>query len=285
MHFDKIKFDGSRVELEYKEELPAGGERDVQDHGKDPSPKFKTALQAFTSFVLWVHSFPADMADRIEIRGVTIKRPDDAPRGIVVTALLKCPHARNSTSTLNTPYVAEPPDGYNGEMNGLLSLAVRDFIDTLEHEAELYQAGERGEQITLALGVSENSKAFADRSAAAETRTTRRGKKPDGPAQVPGVGLVMNPNAVIEDITDDMVRQLLLTVERDVPIDAIARWTSSERSASIVWAKMQQKKLTSSLKPLEEMPAEPVVIKASATMPLGIASSKPAATPTPRTVQ
>jgi hypothetical protein len=268
MQFEKITFDGKQVELHYREPLEAGGEETKCAHGKNPSPAFKAALQSFTSYVLWVHSWPAEMGERLEIRGVSIKRPDDAPRGIVVTALLKCPHARNSTSTINSPYVAEPPQGYNGEMTGLLSIAVRELIDALEERATDFRDGERGEQIPLALGESENTKAFADRSAAAEGTSTRKPKKAKG--FIPGVGMVVNADAPIEDITDDMVRQLLMMVERDVPVDAITSWASSERTSAIAWARMEQRRLAGALKPAElaAMPKEPNVIKASATMPL-----------------
>lgn len=282
MHFDKIKFDGSTVENDYEEPLQGGGTKMTTDHGKNPSPAFKAALQAFSSFVLWVHSWPADMGDRLEVRGVTIKRSDDKPRGVIVTAVLKCPHARNSTSTINTPYLAEPPENYNGSGDGFVPLAVRDLIDALEARATEFHDGERGDQIPLALGASENTKAFADRSAAAEGKSTRKPKKNDF---VPGVGEIMNPDAVVADITDEQVRQLLMMVERDVPVDAIHTWVSSERNAAIAWATAQQKRLAGSLKPAEiaAMPKEPPVIKASATMPLGLA--KPASSTTSRTVQ
>jgi hypothetical protein len=67
-----------------------------------------------------------------------------------------------------------------------------------------------------------------------------------------------------------MVRQLLMMVERDVPVDAITSWASSERTSAIAWARMEQRRLAGALKPAElaAMPKEPNVIKASATMPL-----------------
>lgn len=269
MQFEKITFDGKQVELHYREPLEAGGEETKCAHGKNPSPAFKAALQSFTSYVLWVHSWPAEMGERLEIRGVSIKRPDDAPRGIVVTALLKCPHARNSTSTINSPYVAEPPEGYNGEMTGLLSIAVRELIDALEERATEFRDGERGEQIPLALGESENTKAFADRSAAAETKSTRKPKKASD--QKPGVGLVINPGAT-EVLDDNALRQLLGSVDRDVPPDAIARFTSSERSMAATWAIARQRELTRSLKPDETVPEEPACVSSTATLPLSAES-------------
>lgn len=255
MEFDKIHFDGKRVAAEYKVGLPNGGAEDRQAHGTDPTPAFKSAFAAFKPFVIWVHSWPPDMAERLEVRGVSIKRPDDEPRGINVTALLTCPHARNSTSTINTPYLAEPPANYTGVGTGFLSAEVIGYVDELETQASLFiEKGERGEQTALELGV--------DGGAA---KPKRGGKKKD--AVVLGVGTVVNPDAT-EVVDDEVLRQLLLTVERDVPIDAIATWGSSDRSRAIEWAKARQLEILNSLKADERVPAEPACLLASATLPL-----------------
>ncbi len=266
MQFDKIRFDGANVELEWKEPLQGGGERDVSDRGKDPTPAFKAALHAFRGYVVWVHSWPEEILERVEVRGVTIKRPDDAPRGIVVTATLKCPRARNSTSTVNTPYLAEPPAGFAGERTGFLPEMIGVLVDDLENEASLYQSGERGEQTTLALG-DENIKQANDRMAAAEVASTRKPKgKKKGAAFVPGVGEVANPDAT-EPVTNDSLRQLLLSVERDVPIDAIALWSSSERDAAFYWATASQRAIVGQVTK-NDVPEEPECVKRDATLPL-----------------
>lgn len=269
MQFDKIRFDGKLVELEYKMPLPGGGGEDRQAHGEGPGPTFKQALAAFTSYVIWVHSWPADIAERIEVRGVAIKRPDDAPRGITVTGLLKCPHARNSTSTFNTPYLAQPPENYSGDGNGFLSAAVIGFVDELEEEATRFKEGER-EQTSLPLGEAEpsdNTKEFNARSAAAEGATTRKPKGKKKPKDfVPGVGDVVNANAT-EVLDNDGIRQLLLTVERDVPVDAIATWVSSERSLATDWAHARLKEMVGQLEDIF-VPTEPACVIKAATLPL-----------------
>lgn len=272
MSFDKIRFDGANVELDYKEPLPGGGERDVTDTGKDPSPAFKHALQAFASYVAWIHSWPDSTVDRLDVRGVTIKRPDDQPRGIIVTALLKCSRARNSTSTINTPYLAEPPENYSGDRTGFLSEAVVGFIDDLEARATEYQNGERGEQTQLPLGDSENSKAAGERMAAAEVGSTRKpkgkGAKKNGkPPRQADIGVSVVVNEPGEQLDDSALRQLLLSVERDLPIDAVALFTSSERDAAQAWANARLKEMVGQLD-AATVPREPDVVIKFATLPL-----------------
>jgi hypothetical protein len=270
MAFDKIRFDGANVELDYKEPLTGGGERDVTDTGKDPSPAFKRALQAFASYVVWIHSWPDTMVDRLDIRGVTIKRPDDAPRGIIVTALLKCPRARNSTSTINTPYLAQPPENYSGDRTGFLSEAVVGFIDDLEARATEYQNGERGEQTQLPLGDSENSKAAGERMANAEVASTRKpkGKGKNGkPPRQADTGVAIVANEAGEPLDENALRQLLLSVDRDVPVDAIGIWTSSERDAAQRWGEARQKEMTGELA-TDLVPREPEAVIKYATLPL-----------------
>lgn len=269
MEFDKVRYDGANVELLYKEALEPSGHRDSADHGKDPTPAFKAALQAFSGYVAWVHQWPETIVDRIEIRQVTIKRPDDAPRGITVTALLKCPRAHNSTSTVNTPYLSEPPADYSGDRKGFLPESTVALINELEARAKEYHDGERGEQTALPLGDSANTKAANERMASAEVASTRapkgRGSK-KGKDFIPGVGDVANPDAT-EPLTDDNLRQLLLSVERDIPIDAISAWASTERDDAARWAMATQKLHIGEIKK-SDVPKEPACVKRNATLPL-----------------
>lgn len=267
MEFDKIRFDGKTVELEYTERTSGGAEAKVAEHGDDPTPAFKAALQAFVGYVVWVISAPEAWAETITVRGVSIKRHEDQPRGIVVTAVRQCLRARNGTMLINTPFLTERPEGGTGEGAGFLPDHVPALIDDLENEAALYHGGERGEQTSLELETSENTKQFNDNAAAAEVKSTRKPRSKKGKDFIPGVGDVANPDAT-EVLTDEKLRQLLLMVERDVPIDAIATWTSSDRSASETWARARQRELAGSAKPDETVPDEPACVKASATLPL-----------------
>ncbi len=264
MDFDKIRCDGTNVELDYTQSTN-GTTSTVQEKGKDPTTALKAALQAFAGYANWVLSGPESWDPSIAVRAVTIKRDEDEPRGIVVTILKTCQRARNATATINTPFLTEKPVGGTGAGHGFLPEHVPTLIDALEEAAEAYHAGERGDQI--ALGLSDNSKQASERMAAASAGATRKpktSKKKDADYTVLGTDPVLNPdsNAVL---TDDQVRQLLLTVERDIPADAIPTWTSSERAAAIAWGRARQRELVGSLKPDEKMPAEPPVLLRSAT--------------------
>ncbi len=263
MEFDKIRFDGANVELLYQEALESEGKRDCADHGKNPTPAFKSALQAFSGYVAWIHNWPEDTASRIDVRQVTIKRPDDAPRGITVTALLKCPRARNSTSTLNTPYLSEPPANYSGDRSGFLPESTVTLIDELEAQAQEYHNGERGEQTSLPLGDSQNTKNADQKMAEAEVTSTRKPKGRNGKMR----GKQSSEPTPISDLTDVGVRQLLASVDRDVPIEAITAASVKDRSEAIRWAECRQKEITGQLEDVF-MPTEPEWLIRAATPPL-----------------
>jgi hypothetical protein len=274
MEFDRIFFNGKQVELDYSEATAGGAKAVVKEQGTEPSPKFKSALQAFATYVGWVISAPESWADSITVRGVSIKRHDDQPRGIVVTALRPCQRARNGTMLINTPYLHEAPPEYAGDYTGLLPKYIPELIDDLEEAATLYHEGERGEQMNLNLPASENAKAVNERMAGAEVASTRKPRaKKDPNAHTPAIHQVQNPDAT-EILTNDRLRQLLLTVERDVPVDAIALWTSSERSLAEAWGRARQKELAGEYEKLapeargKMVPAEPACVIKYATLPL-----------------
>src|SRR5262245_20710225 len=128
MQFDRIWLAGTRVELDYAE-ATQGATKDVTEKGEDPTIALKAALAAFSGYANWVISGPEAWADDIHIRGVTIKRHDDEPRGIVVTALKKCTRARGATMTINTPFMTERPPGGSGDGTGFLPDYVAVLID------------------------------------------------------------------------------------------------------------------------------------------------------------
>ena len=273
MQFEKIRFDGKTVELDYSESTPGGSTIVVEERGTDPSPAFKAALRAFASYVVWVISGPESWAETLDVRGVTIKRPDDGEFGIIVTAIHPCPRARNGTHLINTPFLAAAPEGHEGLGSGFLPSHVPALVDELEMQATAFHDGEHGEQISLGLPASENTKAVNQRMADAEVASTRKpkGRKGKGKEHIPGVGTVINPDAV-ELIGDDALRMLLGMVDRDVPVDAIAAWTSSERSQAVTWARARQQELLGRFAQLSEeeraemVPPEPACVQAAATL-------------------
>lgn len=266
MEFNKVVLNDGAVELHYDDFGEKKSGLAVVEKGEDPQPTLGSALRAFKPFVLWALSAPESWGDTVEVRAVTIKRPEDEPRGIVVSCVKRCPRARNGVAAFNTPYLSEHPSG--ADSPGFLPGYVPALIDALEQAAEKYHQGARGEQTDL----SDNSKDFAERAASASAKSTRKpkgGKKGDEVvAHNPGVGMVWNPDSTEPPLDDNGLRQLLLMVERDVPIDAIARWTSSERAAAQQWGSARQQELAGT--PKVKVPTEPPCLARDATLPLPV---------------
>jgi hypothetical protein len=63
------------------------------------------------------------------------------------------------------------------------------------------------------------------------------------------------------------LRQELLQVERDVPVDAIAGWTDDERQHAHAWAAVRLEEMLGNLRS-NSTKLEPECVQRSATMPL-----------------
>jgi hypothetical protein len=87
---------------------------------------------------------------------------------------------------------------------------------------------------------------------------------------------VMNRNKTAP-LTDPELRKLLLSVDRDVPEDALALWTSSERDRVQYWAERKLASMAGTPVALEDL-VEPDTVLKYATPGLGSdgwADSKP----------
>jgi hypothetical protein len=272
VRFTTIRYDGDTVSLKWEDTKGDAIDKHDWSCAEPPTPAFKASLAAFSSFVVGLIEAPAEWAEGLEIRQLALsEEKKTASRGLVVTALRKVSNAKGRTLLLNSPYMAEPPIGYNGPLDGYLSSAVLTLIEDAEAHAEAFRNGERGEQIDMNLPESENTKAVNQRMADAEVSSTRKpGKKKDA---IAGVGTVFNPDST-ELLDDAGLRQLLGSVDRDVPVDAIARFTSSERSLAEAWGRARQKEMTGQFDKLTAkerklaVPAEPECVQKSATLPL-----------------
>ena len=269
MIYQKIWFDGTTIRLRFLEQLEGAKDAHEFECAEAPTGAFKGSLAAFAPFVVNLLELPLEWSD-CDVRSLSLKREEKSnARGLQVTVMRKIAEAKNRPVTITTPYLSEPPADYTGDGNGYLDDVTIKLIEEAERQAELYRTGERGEQMKLEL--SDNIKQVEERMAAAEVASTRKPRsKKRGAAFVPGVGDVANPDAT-EPVTDDALRQLLLTVDRDVPIDAIARWTSSEREMARRWAERELRRRVEfshgkAVSPVME--AEPECVEKSATLPL-----------------
>jgi hypothetical protein len=174
-----------------------------------PTTKFQNAFQAFSSYVATLLDLPLGWQD-ITVRSLALKEEKNGGRGLQVSFMRKIPKANDKPIVVTTPYLVSPPTDYNGDGKGYLNNVTLELITDIEAEAVLYRSGERGEQTALAL--SSNAADFDEAAAHAENVSTRKGKK--GP-------------------DDAALLSLMAGGGYDVPVDAIGRWTSSERDGVV----------------------------------------------------
>jgi len=147
MRFIKIKFDGTKVKLEW-EIAKKDGEPDIFSLTSTdlPAPEFQTALDNLRIFVEEICELPQGYCQNAEIRGVSFSYGgDDEIMGAVITAL-KTLKTANSPLTINTPHL--PSDDYSGNNPNVLCLSF-DCIQALNNLcdcAENYVNGVRKQQ-------------------------------------------------------------------------------------------------------------------------------------------
>lgn len=270
MQFTKIAITKTAVTLERLIKDAAGVEESSYTAREKPLATFVDALQAFSGYFRGLLPFELT-EDQLTITTLNLSQDKNGLRGLIVTGIVPVPKAYGKPIVINTPLVREGGENPSADAF-VLTDVVLDLVEAAEAEAARYLKGDRVQgELFERKETSANTKAFNERAASAEVATTKKpraSKKEKGlPRQEPGRGLVMNPDSGPPP-NDEQLRQLLLSVERDVPVDAFATWTSSERESSIVWAKAQQRKLLGALKEMETVPLEPVCIAQSATPPM-----------------
>jgi len=276
MIFSKISITGKGVHL-VRETTDANGATESIDLESPERPlgSFIDALQAFKSYVTDLLPFKIEddtaakrtpLSD-MKVTTLSLSSDKNGMRGLIVTAIVPVPKAYNKPVLLNTPLVREGAEDAS-ENAMVLSDNVLQLIRLAEDEATRYVNHERVQgEIFAQTATTENTAAFNERAAAAEVSSTRkpRQSKKDKAALAAqtetGIPVV---NPVGAPLTDDALRQLLLSVERDVPVDAIAQWTSSEREQAQRWGELRQKELIGAGE-FTHVPSEPPCVVRSAT--------------------
>jgi hypothetical protein len=147
MRFIKIKFDGSKVKLEW-DIAKKDGEPDLFSltSADLPAPEFQTALDNLRIHVEEICELPKGYCKDSEIRGVSFSYGgDDEIMGAVITSL-KTLNTANSPLTINTPHL--PSDDYSSNNPSALCLSF-DCIQALNNLmdcAENYVNGIRLQQ-------------------------------------------------------------------------------------------------------------------------------------------
>lgn len=253
MRFAKISVKNDGVDLVREVKHSNGDTEHTELHGDgEPLSTFVDALQAFAPFVLDLLPITLDADVGIKITTLNLSADKNGLRGLIVTGVVPVEKAYGKPLVINTPLVREGAEEPS-EDACILPDEVLELIELAELEASRYWNGERTQTEMFNRESSENAEEFNERAAAAEIATTRkpkrgRGKKSSG--DVPP--------------TTPVLRQLLLSIERDVPEEAIERWTSSERDAALNWAEARQKQIIGQINDVD-VPDEPACVKRDAT--------------------
>lgn len=142
--FTKIKYDGSKVRIEYQ--LPkkdAEPDEFTMFSCDRPAPEFDMALQALVQDVIAICELSPSDAIKLKVRGVSLSHTNDI-LGVCVTAL-KSLKTSNAPLVLNTPHL--PESSYSGDDDGSPVMPDGMFfrIHTLALEAERYLNGDRAQ--------------------------------------------------------------------------------------------------------------------------------------------
>lgn len=236
MRFKDIKINKDGVELDRVEKLHDGSQLTQKlSNAARPLPSFMAALQAFSGYAVGLVGVP-EWHDDANVTSVHLsEEPKTSRRGLIVTFTRRIERAKNRTAVYNTPLMHAPVDDQEGTNPGTFPEEVATMIVEVEKEATRYWNGEREQQEMFS---REESSKGGDAPAGADQAdelAKRRGKGSKAPRNAGTPGEVMNPGQT-EPPTDEKIRQLLLAAGRDVPIDAIARVTATERDQAQRWA-------------------------------------------------
>jgi hypothetical protein len=269
MKFSHIRVFEKAVKLDWTIDQPIGSATMTTSFASADPPlqSFRDALQAFAPYVSSLLDLPEHWQAELVVTGLSIDREAETGlRGLIITVRRRIEKANGRPVIINTPRMPEAGETTSDKIATLADAEI-ELLETAEREAYKYVKGEREQgQLfpnvvdPIAAAEAATSRENGDkekRQAASKTVGRRKGKN-----FVPGVGDVFNPESTTPPATDDQLRDLLLLVDRDVPIDAIRQWTSSERAAAERWAGAAH--LSASDHDDINVPPEPACVKASA---------------------
>jgi hypothetical protein len=142
--FTKIKYDGTKVRIEYTVEREKGKAPDEYAlvSCDSPLPSFSEAIGALTDDVLAICELPEEQRHKIKVRGVSLTHTNDV-LGACVTAL-KAVRAANAPLVLNTPHL--PQTGYSDNADEpVMPDGMAERIAAVCAEAQRYVDGERSQ--------------------------------------------------------------------------------------------------------------------------------------------
>lgn len=150
---DKVKFDGSKVRIEYANKRPDNQYDEFTLGSVDrPAQPFFNAMDALRQDVIAICELADADADKLTVRGVTFTHTNDV-FGACITALKKLTTA-NAPLVLNTPHLTEEAYGEGDTSTPLLKRETIDRLLELSLAAERYIDGERAQGTLFDAGLA-----------------------------------------------------------------------------------------------------------------------------------
>lgn len=150
----KVKFDGSKVRIEYERTREVGDPDEfVVGCSDKPAPEFAPALQALALDVVTICELGEEDTRRLTVRGVTFTWTNDI-MGACISAL-KALQTASSPLVLNTPHLPSAPYGDGNDLAPTLDPDTIARLEELGRQAERYIDGERA-QGSLFAGAKES---------------------------------------------------------------------------------------------------------------------------------
>ncbi len=266
MRFSKIRVNDKGVQLLWTT-TDANGTTTTHDltSAEKPTPDLPEALDAFREYVMDLLELPAKWRDQIRITTLSISDDKETnTRGLMVSATKKIAKASGRPLSITTPHMREGAEDSTAK-TGILEEEILELIAKAETAASRFVKGERAQGEIFPSDASappaagaEGGEGGAPPAAGEDDVSKARKRRPARNAGTPGE--VWNPDST-KPPTDEQLRKLCLQAGRDVPIDAIARWTSIERDRVQKWATDQ---LNPDMK-AENRSEEPETLKKEAT--------------------
>jgi hypothetical protein len=142
--FTKIKYDGSKVRIEYEVTREPGKDPDEYTvfSADAPMPSFIDAMNALAQDVIAVCELPADQIDKLKIRGVSLTHTNDILDACITA--LKVVKTANAPLVLNTPHL--PAEGYSDNPDEpVMPSWMGARLEAVSDEAQRYIDGERAQ--------------------------------------------------------------------------------------------------------------------------------------------
>lgn len=260
MRFTKIKVNDKGVQLNWSTTDASGltHSHDVSSPEK-PAPELPEALSAFVPFVMDLLDLPPNWRDQIRVTTINLNEEKETKtRGLMVSVTRKIAKASGRPVSITTPHMREATENTTAT-TGILDDDVLELIAKAEKAAAAFVKGERMQGELIPTSQAE-APAEGEAAAGSDELAKRRGRKAGKDRKAGTPGEVWNPGSNIPP-TDAQLVKICLAAGRDVPLDAVGRWTSSEREEVLRWALAA---VNPDIKP-NKRPEEPEILKKEAT--------------------